>query len=281
MAGMHKVLCLRRGGLGDTLLMIPVLRALRAQAAGAELVYAGVADFAVLLRRYGVVDRVLSSEALALWALAGQGEASASVRARLRMFDWVLGDEPALAVLAPDRRVTVFDARLDERAGVPAAVQLLARAGLAGDAEVTLAGVRAAPTRGAPVVLHAGSGSLRKCWPADALRALAAALGERAPTQVVLGPAETERNDVCAWPAGVAVVVPESVEALADLLTRARAYVGHDAGPTHLAAALRVPTTALFVATNPRVWAPQGAHVHVVTEPPSPALIARLAREAN
>ena len=39
---------------------------------------------------------------------------------------------------------------------------------------------------------------------------------------------------------------------------------GNDSGVTHLAAALGRPTTAVFVATDPAVWAPVGAHVRVV-----------------
>ena len=59
-----RVLCVRRGALGDTLLMIPALRALRAAFPDRRLEFAGNLDFAVLLERYGVVDRAFSSEDL-------------------------------------------------------------------------------------------------------------------------------------------------------------------------------------------------------------------------
>jgi ADP-heptose:LPS heptosyltransferase len=41
-------------------------------------------------------------------------------------------------------------------------------------------------------------------------------------------------------------------------------FVGHDSGLTHLAAALRRPTVALFGPTDPEVWGPRGRHVTVV-----------------
>ena len=45
-------------------------------------------------------------------------------------------------------------------------------------------------------------------------------------------------------------------DALVAALARAAAYVGHDSGPTHLAAALGVPGVALFRSTSPRRWRP-------------------------
>ena len=51
---------------------------------------------------------------------------------------------------------------------------------------------------------------------------------------------------------------------IAALLSLARAVVGNDSGPTHLAAAVGCPTVALFGPTDPAVWAPLGAHVRVV-----------------
>jgi ADP-heptose:LPS heptosyltransferase len=54
--------------------------------------------------------------------------------------------------------------------------------------------------------------------------------------------------------------------ALAQGLATARAFAGNDSGTTHLAAALRVPTVAIFGPGEPRVFAPVGDHVRVVRE---------------
>ncbi len=56
-----------------------------------------------------------------------------------------------------------------------------------------------------------------------------------------------------------------NLHALATVLSRASLYVGNDSGVTHLAAALGVPTIALFGPTDPRSWAPVGPRVAIVT----------------
>jgi heptosyltransferase-3 len=41
-------------------------------------------------------------------------------------------------------------------------------------------------------------------------------------------------------------------------------FIGHDTGVTHIAAALAVPTIALFGPTDPMIWCPLGEHVTMV-----------------
>lgn len=266
---------MRRGGLGDTLLMVPVLRAMRAQVPAAVMCLAGIREYAEVLVRFGVIDRALSSESLGLWGLHAGGAAATRARSSLAPFDWIVGDDPILAsVRSEQRRVVVFDPRLDASESAPAAARLLARAGLVGSHDVELLGSRMPAPAGVPIVLHAGSGGRNKCLPASVLRDLAGALARIGPVCVVLGPTEVERRDRIAWPEPVTITTPASIDALVDVLAPARAYVGHDSGPTHLAAALRVPTCAVFVATDPRVWAPRGAHVRVVDgSRSSPAIV--------
>ena len=45
----------------------------------------------------------------------------------------------------------------------------------------------------------------------------------------------------------------------------AAAQVGNDSGITHLAAALAVPTVAIFGPTDAAVWSPWGAKVKIIT----------------
>ena len=54
---------------------------------------------------------------------------------------------------------------------------------------------------------------------------------------------------------------------LAAVLSRCRLYIGNDSGITHLAAALGVRTIALFLETDPRVWAPRGPRVQLLHRP--------------
>jgi heptosyltransferase III len=111
------------------------------------------------------------------------------------------------------------------------------------------------------VVLHPGSGSARKNWPWESFRELASRLkadGQR--VQWSIGPAEEGllSPDEPAWRG-------EPFSALAASLSRCGLYVGNDSGVTHLAAACGCPTIALFDATRPRVWAPRGRWVSVIS----------------
>lgn len=51
---------------------------------------------------------------------------------------------------------------------------------------------------------------------------------------------------------------------LAELIAGARLYIGHDSGPTHVAAALGIPTLALFGFTSPILNAPVGPRTLVL-----------------
>jgi heptosyltransferase-3 len=260
---MERVLVLRRGGLGDTLLMVPALRALRRRRPAATLVFAGVREFAAVLAAYGIVDDVLSSEDLELWSLPASPHGAAA--ARLRAFDRIVADDPAVAALQDERRVQCFE--VHPRGTAPLALQLAQRLGLepVWPDDACLAPARArCGARG--VLLAPGSGSRAKCWPRARWLELAGRLAPASELHVVVGPAERERDDPrrWLWPAAVAFVVEPEVTALAGRMRGHSLYVGNDSGPTHLAAMVGIPTVAIFGPTDPRIWAPAGVHVAVV-----------------
>jgi hypothetical protein len=60
------------------------------------------------------------------------------------------------------------------------------------------------------------------------------------------------------------VICEESIDAAADCVQGAAAFIGNDAGMTHLAAASGVKTVAVFGPTDPAVWRPLGPNVEVV-----------------
>jgi len=117
-----------------------------------------------------------------------------------------------------------------------------------------------------PVAVHPGSGGLRKCWPAERVGALIRSLG--APVLLPWGPADDGacRQVLAVLPSAARPVVARGlpVARVAALLARCGAYVGNDSGLTHVAAALDVPTVAVFGPTDPAVWAPLGSRVRVV-----------------
>ena len=119
-----------------------------------------------------------------------------------------------------------------------------------------------------PLVVHPGSGGREKCWPRDRFAAVIDRLREAGrDVRVVLGEAEAERwsaAELAHWQQHHDAAVCTTLTQLLDPLDRAAAYLGNDAGPTHLAAQLGLPTTALFGPTDPRLWAPRGPAVTVL-----------------
>jgi hypothetical protein len=133
-----------------------------------------------------------------------------------------------------------------------------------------------------PVLIHPGSGGEAKRWPRERFEALASALDEEGlPVQLVLGLVEWQQwGDVALrhWCGELGAQVLRSPGELARSMSGARAYVGNDSGPTHLAARLGLPTLALFGPTSPARWMPRGPRVHVLA-PESPEAMDWLAVE--
>ena len=106
-------------------------------------------------------------------------------------------------------------------------------------------------------VIHPFSGGRRKNWPIANYRRVAAALDM--PVCWSAGPEESLEG----------ATRFDSLWDLAEWLAGASLYVGNDSGITHLAAACGVPVIAIFIESDPVVWAPRGEAVTVVDRPQS------------
>jgi heptosyltransferase-2 len=119
------------------------------------------------------------------------------------------------------------------------------------------------------LALHPGSGSERKNWPEAKWAELLARLVRSTTTKLLLvgGEAEGDRLERLA-----SHLPPERVELarnlplveLAGRLQGCRAFVGHDSGITHLAAALGLEGLALWGETAEALWAPRSARMRLV-----------------
>lgn len=248
---MTRVLLIRRGGLGDTLLTVPLLRSLRRAHPEAAVHIAGTRECCDVLAAYGVVDAAHSAEDFELWL-------PERAQGRLRDFALVLGDEPSCVqrVLDPG----AFEP------GEPFALQFCRQAELEPQWPDDSWLVPPHRVDSGSVVLAPGSGGRAKCWHRDGWLQLAdeiQALGRT--IDVLLGPVERERDDPSAWPwrGDISFVEEPDLVRLSKWLEGVEHFVGNDSGTTHLAAALGVPTLAVFQATDPSVWAPVGPHVRV------------------
>lgn len=119
-----------------------------------------------------------------------------------------------------------------------------------------------------PVMVHPGSGGQSKIWPLRKWHALLSWLcaGFAHPVLAVLGPADEHLKPFTreVQKLGVTVVENLPLERLAALLAESALYIGNDSGVSHLAAAMGVPTIALFGPTRPEIWAPRGVQVEIV-----------------
>jgi ADP-heptose:LPS heptosyltransferase len=121
------------------------------------------------------------------------------------------------------------------------------------------------------IAVHAGSGSKTKNWPLENYSVLMKNLYEkfRATVMLVAGPAEDTIIDILRdLLNGIPLTVLQSLALplLAAILSQCSLFIGNDSGITHLAAALGVPTIALFWPTDPYVWGPRGKKVFIARE---------------
>ncbi len=119
------------------------------------------------------------------------------------------------------------------------------------------------------VAMHIGSGSRKKAWPPERFAHLAEILVTRRGARVVVltGPAdaELERAYREQTPPGTSIVLNcHPLPAIAAILQKCSVFVGNDSGITHLAAASGVPVVALFGPSDLQVWGPRGADVVIL-----------------
>lgn len=117
------------------------------------------------------------------------------------------------------------------------------------------------------VAIHPGTsdfGALKR-WPPERFGAVAAGLG--LPCVITWGPGEKPLAEaVAAASNGRARVAMEtrSILELAEIIRRARLYVGCDSGPLHLSSAVGTPSVALFGPKDPRTYGPYNPRHRVV-----------------
>ncbi len=173
---------------------------------------------------------------------------------------------PLLFALPPESAQAAADFVL-KRVGLWKMLSPVLRAPAGGS--VTLAGLELAD--GEPVaVLNPGAGWVTKRWEPARMGELGRRLIGEDGYRVVAawaGPDEEAmaRTIIETAGPGAHLAPPTTLRELAALLARARLFVGCDTGPMHMAAALNVPTVALFGAADHRRNGPYGPHGRAVT----------------
>jgi heptosyltransferase-2 len=301
-----RIVVLRPGALGDSLLAFPALALVRRRWPGAHLTLIARGDVLSLARASGLADETVPYEISEWAALFGEGPPEGSI-ARA-----VFADAEAVVAWLPDsdgcvarnladlgvRRICVAPGRSPEGMHSHAALWLartLVPLDITPPRQVSELAMLVPPPRwsaeegasaaalwaslGLPeepqrvVALHPGSGGAVKRWPPAAFAQLAARLASigYAPL-LIAGPQDVEIADavLAALPMGMAPVPVAralAVGGLAALLARCGAFAGNDSGVAHLAGLLGLAVLVFFGPTDPAMWAPLGAHVRTVRAP--------------
>jgi ADP-heptose:LPS heptosyltransferase len=275
-----RFLILRGGALGDFIVTLPVLAALRAKWPEAYMELVGYPRNAELARAGGLVDRVESLDSAGIARLFSLKPAIPEAQAdHLRSFNLVVnllydpGDTVRENMTAIGvRRVLSIDPRpsgghaADHLFRVLEPIAIYADSPVVPSLSLPCAGCGATDFSNT-VVIHSGSGSPGKNWPFDRFLELARMVADRgfgAPV-FLFGEADMENRRLFEetgdpWPVLDGLTVLE----VAGRLSRCRAYVGNDSGISHLAAALGIPVVVLFGPSNPAVWGPRGLRTRIV-----------------
>ena len=118
------------------------------------------------------------------------------------------------------------------------------------------------------VGMHPGGSSFDKRWPEKQYAELADRLVQQYNATILFfhGPEEIELTDNIqkSMQSDATVYAPETIRGLGAMLSCCDMFVCNDSGPMHLAAALDIPTTAIFGPTDHIAWQPMSENATVV-----------------
>jgi heptosyltransferase-2 len=289
---MNRILVIRGGAIGDFILTLPALKALRDARPQAHIEILGYKHVAVLAENRFYAQAVHSIEYGPLARFfARNSELPAELSEYFASFDLIVS-----YLYDPDR---IFETNL-RRCGVQNLICGPARVvENAGHAARQLArpienlGINVADlaerifpsiedrefahaflaSMSQPIVsIHPGSGSHEKNWPLEKWIGLFSPDGRFADLKrllVISGEADEAQTDQLQreWTnRGVRLARNLALPRLAAVIERS-IFIGHDSGISHLAAAVGANCILLFGPTNPDVWAPKNENLQVLRAP--------------
>ncbi len=118
------------------------------------------------------------------------------------------------------------------------------------------------------VMLHPAARYWFKAWSPERFAALGDALIKEGFQVVLVGSEPEQKVAEEVIQAGqqkfISLVGKTTLRELAALMKQCRIFVGNDAGPMHMAAAVGCSVIALFGPTDPAVWGPRGKSCHTI-----------------
>lgn len=286
-----RILVLRPGAIGDTLVTFPLLQRLQQVMPALELTFVGNVAVLPLVQEFKLAQAVSNYEER-LWSrlfLPPTSRGQQALHSKLQQIDcaicWL--SDPEGTVEANLRatgvsQIYMLPGRPGPQVSLPivdylaAGIRELVGPDISWHTPAAYAWQPDSESKwNHTIALHPGSGGAAKCWPLPHFVALISALWQQAtPVLICAGPAEQTRllelhNLLPDPPAPELLQFMQDapLPLLAQTLRQCRGYVGNDSGITHLAALLGVPTLALFGPSDPIVWHPIGKRVQIIHNP--------------
>lgn len=315
-ASRGNILVIRGGAIGDFILTLPAIAALRIQFPQARLEVLGYPHIVQLALAGGLVDRVQSIEARVLAGFfARGGELARELADYFSDFDVIVSylydpdeifqanvgrctkaqfivgphrpDETAgvhasKVYLKPLERLAIFEADTMPRLRINGGSsgreeprseksEILPRGGTKSEISQSLL-ASAATSERKQLAVHPGSGSERKNWPEARWAELLQHLVRSTPFNLLIvgGEAEGDRLQQLAAalpPARLSLAQNLPLPELAALLSGCSAFIGHDSGIAHLAAAVGLPGLLLWGDSAEAIWRPPSQRIMVLRHP--------------
>ena len=284
-----RILVVRGGAIGDFILTLPVLAALRAAHPQAGIGVLGLRECGELAVAAGLADEARSLEGRE-WAgfFVEKSDCDEGVREWLARFDLVIsflhdpeGVFEANVCGVSGARFVAGCHRPADGTGEAAAIVLLRAVEFLGiSIACTVPNLQLSPTepnelKRDVLAVHPGSGSAAKNWPEKNWAKFLSDWLEQKDTKLLIIGGEAEAERVTRLSARLPrarhrVLLRAPLVDVARALSGCRAFVGHDSGITHLAAAVGLPGVVLWAATDAVVWRPPSEAMELLQQPIAP-----------
>lgn len=295
------IVILAPGGLGDALLIFPIILALRAKYSNPHITFIGNAWAIPLVKQWGYADEVLPYEKQVNDELYSTiGIQHPTWRDLFEQTDFVAGwrmDSDGVVkqnLLKAGVKEVILGPVVLNANNPTHVVQYMANmlALPIQHPEQIVVPTMKHPTicsAGAPIALHIGSTTPIRCWPAKSFATLIVRLLRLQYGVLLLaGPTDTKmlkeiRRHLKKLPRQGRLTVLENAPILevAKLLNQCGAFVGNDSGPAHLSGVLGIPTLVLFGPSVPAHFRPLGPTVEILQHQPFKKLAAERVLEST
>lgn len=274
----RRIAIVRQGAIGDTIVIFPLLAALRNFYNTAGILAIGRTEIWEVARRAGLCDKVISPDSAAWWTLARRdGKSDPRLARALDGVDWLLDfDSDPESCLPPDLiqiRRDVFPALPPADWRAPAALYYLNLLKFDGAPDFIDMRVRSNVSisrnfnKNAPVVLSPGAGSDKKRAPITIFTEISRRLRAKH-TKIALVSGEADETAVREFQQNGGLFDEHwNGVALAELAARfcdIRGFVANDSGVAHLAAFAGARGIVFFRNSDPAVWAPPSKRVRII-----------------